>query len=42
MATTNEILEQRIAEWRDLLSRRPAIHAGDVDELEEFLDERYG
>ena len=37
METTTETLEQRIAEWRTYLRRRRAIHAGDVDELEDHL-----
>ncbi len=35
--TANEMLEQRIGEWRAYLRRRQAIHAGDVDELEDHL-----
>jgi len=31
------VLEERIAEWRSYLSRRQAIHAVDVDELEDHL-----
>lgn len=31
------MLEERIAEWRDFVSRRQAIHAMDVDELEDHL-----
>lgn len=31
------MLEERIAEWRSYLSRRQAIHAVDVDELEDHL-----
>jgi len=31
------VLEERIAEWRGYLSRRQAIHAVDVDELEDHL-----
>ncbi|MFC1661131.1 permease prefix domain 1-containing protein [Gemmatimonadota bacterium] len=31
------MLEERIAEWRAYLSRRQAIHAVDVDELEDHL-----
>ncbi len=37
MGTTNDLLEQRIAEWRTYLLRRQAIRAGDVDELEDHL-----
>ncbi|HSO22710.1 MAG TPA: permease prefix domain 1-containing protein [Chondromyces sp.] len=37
METTSELLEQRIAEWRASLRRRQAIHAVDVDELEDHL-----
>jgi hypothetical protein len=38
MATTaNERLEQRVDEWRSYLRRRQAIHAGDIDELEDHL-----
>jgi len=32
-----KVLEQRIAEWRSQLVRRPAIDARDVDELEDHL-----
>jgi hypothetical protein len=42
MDTTNELLEQRIAEWRTYLLRRQAIHAGDVDELEDHLRGQIG
>ena len=35
--TTSERLEQRVDEWRSYLRRRQAIHAGDVDELEDHL-----
>ena len=42
MGTTNELLEQRIAEWRTYLLRRQAIHAGDVDELEDHLRNQIG
>jgi hypothetical protein len=31
------MLEQRIAEWRDFVRRRQAIHTVDVDELEDHL-----
>jgi hypothetical protein len=31
------VLEERVAEWRAYLSRRQAIHAVDVDELEDHL-----
>ena len=31
----NDTLEQGIAQWRSTLRRRQAIHAVDVDELEE-------
>ncbi len=31
------MLEQRIAEWRDHVRRQQAIHAADVDELEDHL-----
>jgi hypothetical protein len=31
------VLEERIAEWRTYVSRRQAIHAVDVDELEDHL-----
>jgi hypothetical protein len=31
------VLEERIAEWRAYLSRQQAIHAADVDELEDHL-----
>ena len=31
------MLEERIAEWRAYVSRRQAIHAVDVDELEDHL-----
>ena len=30
-------LEQQIGEWRAYLRRRQAIHAADVDELEDHL-----
>jgi hypothetical protein len=42
MATTTDILEQRIAEWRTYLLRRQAIHACDVDELEDHLRDQIG
>ena len=42
METTNELLEQRIAEWRTYLLRRQAIHASDVDELEDHLRNQIG
>jgi hypothetical protein len=35
--TTSELLEERIDEWRGYLRRRQALHAGDVDELEDHL-----
>lgn len=31
------MLEERIAEWRDYVGRREAIHASDLDELEDHL-----
>ena len=37
METTSDQLDQRIAEWRTYLRRRQAIHAVDVDELEDHL-----
>lgn len=37
MSTNSELLEQRIAEWRSYLGRQRAIHAADVDELEDHL-----
>jgi len=42
MATTTDTLEQRIAEWRTYLCRRQAIHACDVDELEDHLRDQIG
>lgn len=42
MATTTDTLEQRIAEWRTYLCRRQAIHAYDVDELEDHLRDQIG
>jgi hypothetical protein len=42
MATTNDLLERRIAEWRTYLLRKQAIHAGDVDELEDHLRDQIG
>ena len=40
--TENERLEQRIEQWRGYLRRRQAIHAGDVDELEDHLRDQIG
>ena len=34
--TANEVLEQRIEEWRAYLRRRQAIYAVDVDELARY------
>jgi len=42
MATTKEVLEHRIKEWRTHLLRRQAIHPGDVDELEDHLRDQIG
>ena len=42
MVTTNDPLEQRIAEWRAYLRRRQAIHTVDVDELEDHLRGQIG
>jgi len=42
MGTMNDLLEQRIAEWRTYLLRRQAIHTGDVDELEDHLRDQIG
>jgi hypothetical protein len=42
METMNDLLAQRIAEWRTYLLRRQAIHAGDVDELEDHLRDQIG
>jgi len=36
------VLEERIGEWRTYLRRRPAIHAADVDELEDHLRDEVG
>ena len=30
-------LEEQIAQWREYLRRRPAIHGPDVEELEDHL-----
>ena len=38
----NERLERRIDEWRGYLRRRRAIHAADVDELEDHLRDQIG
>ena len=35
--TDNAILEERIGQWRQYLQRRPAVHAADVEELEDHL-----
>ena len=37
VATDQDVLEERIAEWRAHLRRRQAIHAADVEELEDHL-----
>jgi hypothetical protein len=42
MESTSDLLEQRIAEWRIYLRRRQAIHAGDIDELEDHLRDQIG
>jgi hypothetical protein len=34
---TNQTLEERIGEWRDYVRRRQAVHAVDVEELEDHL-----
>ncbi|HSM50155.1 MAG TPA: permease prefix domain 1-containing protein, partial [Thermoanaerobaculia bacterium] len=36
------MLEERIAEWRSWLARRPAIAGGDVEELEDHLRSQLG
>ncbi len=38
----SELLEQQIGEWRGYLRRRQAIHARDVDELEDHLRGQIG
>jgi hypothetical protein len=35
--TDKAILEERIGQWRQYLHRRPAVHAADVEELEDHL-----
>ncbi len=35
--TNNPTLEERIGEWRNYLRRRQAVHASDVEELEDHL-----
>ena len=42
MATTGERLEQLVEEWRTYLRRRQAIHAADIDELEDRLRDQIG
>ena len=42
MASTSDLAEQRIAEWRTYLRRRQAIHAVDIDELEDHLRGQIG
>ena len=42
MGTTTDILEHRVAEWRTYLLRLQAIHACDVDELEDHLRDQIG
>jgi len=34
---TNQVLEERIGEWRRYIRRRQAIHGVDVEELEDHL-----
>ena len=37
MANDTHALDERIAEWRNYLSRRQAIEGADIDELEDHL-----